>query len=136
MRLSKLKQIFSQYKLRNTSCRYDVLDYFLKANYAITPKELEEALPKYDRVTLYRTLNTFIDKELIHRIPNDSGIARYAISDTHQDSKEEHIHFKCENCGRTECLTNYQIPDVNLPAGYNISSVNLIVSGKCNACNQ
>lgn len=135
MKLAELKKILSNYDLRNTSCRYDVLNYFLNSGYALTPKDLEEELPKYDRVTLYRTLNTFIDKGLIHKIPSDSGIARYALSDTHKQKKEEHIHFKCEDCGRTECLTEYNIPSVKIPNGYQLSSVNLIVTGKCNSCN-
>lgn len=134
MNLLELKEILSNYELRNTSCRYDVLEYFLNSNFALTPKDLEEYLPKYDRVTLYRTLNTFIEKGLIHKIPNDTGIARYALSDTHTKKEEEHIHFKCEECGRTECLTDYNIPSIKVPGGYKIFSVNMIVTGMCNTC--
>lgn len=136
MELKELKEILNDHALRNTSCRYDVLNYFLETNYALAPKDLETNLEKYDRVTLYRTLNTFIDKGIIHKIPNDSGIARYALTGSAMNKKsgKEHIHFKCDNCGRTECLPDYHIPEVKLPTGYKASEINLIVTGQCQHC--
>lgn len=136
MGLKELKEILGEHELRNTSCRYDVLNLFLEADYALAPKDLEADLQKYDRVTLYRTLNTFIEKGIIHKIPNDSGIAKYALtaSAKKNDYSEEHIHFKCEDCGRTECLKDYKIPQISLPKGYKAKAVNLIVTGQCQNC--
>lgn len=136
MELKQLKKILNDHSLRNTSCRYDVLSYFLKTNFALAPKDLEANLQKYDRVTLYRTLNTFIDKGIIHKIPNDSGIARYALTGPEMNKRpnEKHIHFKCDDCGRTECLSDYHIPKVELPTGYKATEINLIVKGLCQRC--
>jgi Fur family ferric uptake transcriptional regulator len=136
MRLKELKEILNDHALKNTSCRHDVLSYLLETNYALAPKDLEANFKKYDRVTLYRTLNTFIYKGIIHKIPNDSGIARYALTGSaiNKRYKEEHIHFKCDDCGRTECLPDYQIPKVKLPTGYKASEINVIVSGQCQHC--
>lgn len=134
MQLEGLKDILSTYELRSTSCRYDVLDFFIDSEFALELKDLESALPKYDRVTLYRTINTFIDKGIIHKIPSDSGIARYALTENKNNEAQDHIHFKCEVCGKTECLPNYAVPSVRMPKGYRLKSVNMIVNGVCNQC--
>lgn len=136
MVLKELKEILNRHRLRNTRCRYDVLNSFLEASYALAPKDLEANLQTYDRVTLYRTLNTFIDKGIIHKIPNDSGVARYALTGSamNKNYSEEHIHFKCDDCGRTVCLPEYHIPKVQLPTGYKASEINLIVTGQCERC--
>ena len=137
MGLKKLKEILREHSLKNTSCRVDVLSCFLKAEYAIAPKDLESGLHQYDRVTLYRTLNTFIEKGILHKIPDDNGTVRYGLTPSvlTTEAKREHIHFKCDDCGRTECLSDYHIPQINLPAGYKANQINLVVKGQCQRCN-
>ncbi len=134
---SKLKGTLKQHALRITASRIDVLKMFMEANHALSFRDLEEKLSEYDRVTLYRTLNSFISKGVIHRIPDNSGFTRYGICQgtcTPQNHTHDHVHFKCDNCGQTECLPRHHVPKIEIP-GYLVSEANLIVSGLCNTCN-
>ncbi|MDH5609865.1 MAG: transcriptional repressor [Cyclobacteriaceae bacterium] len=126
-----------KHELRVTDCRRDVLHYFIDSGHALSTRELEETFGQYDRVTLYRTLNAFTEKGVIHSIPDSSGFARYgACHDTCGPGthRHDHVHFKCEECGKIECIPSEQVPMVNLP-GYTISESNLILAGTCEACN-
>ena len=136
MKYSDYKKLLKNHNLRITDCRIDVLEKFYSTDHALSFKDLEDELKDYDRVTLYRNLNSFIDHGILHRIPNDSGIATYGLC-TSDCSKEahhhDHVHFKCNICGHVECLTNYRTPLIDLP-DYEIEESYLILNGVCKAC--
>ncbi|MEP1095861.1 MAG: Fur family transcriptional regulator [Cyclobacteriaceae bacterium] len=133
----QFKDILRSHNLRITDCRLDALEYFLEMKKALSQSDLEHQFKKYDRVTLYRTLNSFLDSGVIHKIPNATGVATYGLchetcSPNHHD--HNHIHFKCNNCGQIECLDDKAVPKVAAPNGYRIESVNMIVDGVCAKC--
>lgn len=127
-----------RHNLRVTPIRVDVLEYFRSAGRALSHADLEQHFTKdYDRVTIYRTLNTFLDSGLLHKIPDDSGSAKYALC--HDDCGthhhvDDHVHFKCTACGNIECLHDSHIPSVGVPSGYRIQSSNLLLEGVCPRC--
>lgn len=129
-----------EFDLRRTSSREDVLSLFLKADYALSHNDLEQGLgPDHDRVTIYRTLKTFLDKGLIHKVLDDEGGTKYAICRPtcgKDDHHHDHVHFKCELCGQTTCLDHVQIPAISLPVGYERQEVNLLIQGTCSICNK
>lgn len=132
----KYKELLRTHDLRATDCRIDVLNIFFSKQMALSYRDLEENLNSYDRVTLYRTLNSFIEKGILHRIPDDSGYARYALCQEECTSRKHnhgHIHFKCTECGKIECLETQKVPHVSV-AGYLIKEANLILSGTCKTC--
>ncbi|MEM8967498.1 MAG: transcriptional repressor [Bacteroidota bacterium] len=140
-----VKEILHHHQLRVTSGRCDVIQLFLASSYALSAKDLENQLPQYDRVTLYRTLHTFIEKGILHLIPHDGGLAYFGLSDEIRQlltDKEtatrthhaEHIHFTCTACGRTKCLPDNLVPEVTLPENYQTSEVALLVKGQCPEC--
>ena len=136
MKYSELKHTLKEHSLRITDCRMDVLEMFLRSTHALSFRDLEDELDTYDRVTLYRTLNSFIDKGVLHRIPDDSGFASYGIChDTCSPEKHhhDHVHFKCDNCGNIECLPKFHVPKIDIP-GYKVHEANLIMSGLCDSC--
>ena len=137
MKDNELKTVLKNHALRVTDCRIDVLRYFLKQTRALTFKNLEEHLHAYDRVTLYRTLNSFTDHGILHKIPDDSGYASYGMcfktcSASHHH--HDHVHFKCMECGKIECLSAH-LPEIDLP-GYQVQEANLIVNGICQNCDK
>jgi len=137
VKYSDYKKLLKTHSLRITDCRIDVLECFYRTKHALSFKDLEETLIDYDRVTVYRTLNSFIDKGLLHKIPSDSGIASYGLCQgecTDASHHHDHVHFKCHVCGHTECLPEHHVPKVSLP-GYQIDEQNLIVDGVCKRCN-
>ena len=111
---------------------------FLDSNYALSNSEIEkEIAEEHDRVTVYRTLRTFLDKGIIHKVLDDSGAPRYALCNHEcQDDKHnhEHIHFKCIECGLTTCLEEIKIPNIDLPPGYDTKEVSILMQGTCKDC--
>ncbi|MFK7951443.1 MAG: Fur family transcriptional regulator [Ekhidna sp.] len=137
MSSDNIKNILKNHNLRITDCRMDVIQFFIDERNAHSQGDLENKFKQYDRVTLYRTLNSFLESGILHKIPNATGVATYGLC--HETCSPEqhdhnHIHFKCNNCGQIECLDDETVPMVSLPNGYRIEAVNMIVDGVCAKC--
>ncbi|TAF67895.1 MAG: transcriptional repressor [Cytophagales bacterium] len=134
--------MLTRFKLRHTQGRIDILMLFNQFQFALSNADIEENIgAQYDRVTIYRTLKTFLDKGLIHKVLDDSGILKYALCshDCHEEEghhHHQHVHFKCIGCGQTNCLEHVEIPNLLLPEGYKAEEANLLISGTCKACNE
>jgi Fur family ferric uptake transcriptional regulator len=130
-------KLLKDFQLRSTPTREEILDLFLKKEYALSYGDIErEVTDSSDRVTVYRTLKTFLDKGIIHKVLDDEGGLKYALCSetcTATGHKHEHVHFKCSVCGQTSCL-EVEIPLVRLPKGYVASEVNLLIQGVCDSC--
>lgn len=135
IRYSKIKEILKAHKLRVTEGRIDILEFFLRQKKTLTAKDLEDEFTDSDRVTLYRTLSSFTEHGLLHKIPDDTGIVTYGLChDTcaPDEHNHDHMHFKCNDCGTIECLSQ-NIPTVKIP-GYQVMEANLILKGICKTC--
>ncbi|MBW3467558.1 Fur family transcriptional regulator [Arthrospiribacter ruber] len=133
-------QILKDHNLRVTNCRKAVLDTFSEKQSALSHADLEETLKKsYDRVTIYRTLKTFLESDLIHKVLDDSGATKYALCGHHEHGTHshdhDHVHFKCEVCGKTKCIEEASLPKISLPKGYVNKEMSLLVTGVCDECN-
>lgn len=139
MKLDK-KALFKEFSLRNTACRESILDAFIEKEFALSHTDIEAKMPiDFDRVTVYRTLKTFLDKGIIHKVLDDEGTTKYALCKeacSHHEHHHEHLHFKCIRCGLTNCFENIQIPILSLPEGYSRLETNLLIQGVCQSCNQ
>lgn len=136
---SEVKDLLKEFDLRTTSCRTEILGMFINKDFALSHADIEQKISSsHDRVTVYRTLKTFLDKGIIHRVLDDGGSAKYALckdscsTDIHN---HEHVHFKCINCGITICLENVEVPGFSLPEGYKAIETSLLVQGICKNCN-
>jgi Fur family ferric uptake transcriptional regulator len=130
--------ILRKHSLSNTDCRRAILEVFLQSKNALAHHDMEDKTgERFDRVTIYRTLQTFIDKGIVHTIPTPDNSVKYALcreqcSEGHHH--DNHIHFICEICGKTTCLDEINIPVIPLPTGYSTSQVNVVVNGTCSGC--
>lgn len=133
-----ITELLKASKLSITDTRLKILELFMESNGALEHSSFEKlAGQSFDRVTVYRTLQTFLDKGLIHTIPTTDTSIRYALckSDcSEHDHHDHHIHFRCENCGTTICLDDTEIPVIQLPKGYAMHNVDVVVSGVCKSC--
>jgi Fur family transcriptional regulator, ferric uptake regulator len=129
--------LLKNFQLRSTPTRHEILCLFLKKEYALSQSDIEREInDSLDRVTIYRTLKTFLDKGLIHKVLDDEGSLKYALcSDacTNTIHHHNHVHFKCVKCGQTNCL-DIDIPSVRLPKGYKAKEFNLLIQGICEHC--
>lgn len=130
-------RLLKNFRLRSTPTRQEILHLFLKKDYALSHSDIESEIAEdIDRVTVYRTLKTFTDRGLIHKVLDDGGTLKYALCSeacTATAHRHEHVHFKCIQCGQTLCL-DVEIPLVRLPEGYTPKEVNLLVQGTCQNC--
>jgi len=134
------QEILSNHDLRSTSVRKEVLDLFLDREHALSEKDLEHELSgNCNRVTIYRTLKTFLDKGIVHKVLDDNNIVKYALcshSCTAHMHQHEHVHFKCEDCGNTICLDHLPLQEIKLPNGFSKKESNMLIIGLCDRCNQ
>ena len=136
---TNLKSILTNHNLRITDCRLKVIQYFMNEKNTLSQGDLKLRFKEYDRVTLYRTINSFLASGILHKIPNETGSATYGLChDTCNPDhhKHNHIHFKCNECGQIECLKEKQpVPNnIPLPKGYHFRGVSLIIDGVCTNC--
>ncbi|WP_341216230.1 transcriptional repressor [uncultured Wocania sp.] len=136
--MEEIAIILENKEIRPTAMRLLVYQLLEKKENAISLGELEKNFDTSERSTLYRTIKTFEDKGIVHAIEDGTGIIKYAICKDQFTSKENndlHLHFRCNTCQETVCLTDYKIPQINLPKGYKAEDMNLIVKGICEKCN-
>ena len=127
--------------LRTTEQRLTVLHTLVEAGTALSHGDLEKRLgPQLDRVTLYRTLRTFVERDLVHQVLDKKDGVRYAICAHHcaehkaPEHNHNHLHFTCRKCDGTFCLEQVVIPAFTLPVGYVVEETSLVVSGVCGRC--
>lgn len=119
-----------------TAMRLLVYEELEKARRPLSLRELEDRMPTAERSTIFRALTLLLQHHLVHDIEDGSGSLRYEIctSDDHHEHDDRHIHFYCEHCHRTYCLHNTRIPQVELPEGFQMTSINYMVKGLCPTC--
>jgi Fur family ferric uptake transcriptional regulator len=136
---SRLNEILRRKHLSVTDSRKKILSLFLNTKDALAHGDIEKkAGEKFDRVTVYRTLQTFVEKGIIHTIPTPDNSIRYALCKECEEGHhhDEHVHFVCTNCGRTICLDDVVSPKMELPEGYVAQEVQVVINGICKDCNQ
>ena len=135
---TKLNDILRRKHLSVTDSRKKILSLFLSTPDALAHGDIEKkAGEKFDRVTVYRTLQTFVEKGIIHTIPTVDNSVRYALCKDCAEGHhhDDHIHFVCTNCNSTICLDDIISPKIDLPEGYVPESVQVLISGTCKKCN-
>lgn len=136
--MKRSSHILKDYNLRQTDCRNEILDVFLDKGFALSHGDVENKISEdFDRVTVYRTLKTFVQRGIIHKVLDDSGSIKYALCNNHCTSDQhhhDHVHFKCVNCGQTNCIEDVEVPAIDLPKGYTPLETNLLIQGICAKC--
>lgn len=136
---NRVEEILKNNQLSVTGSRKKILQLFLAEPGALAHGDIEKrAGEKFDRVTVYRTLQTFVDKGIIHSIPTADNSILYALckDDCHEGHHQDHhIHFVCTHCGNTYCLDDVVTPEIKLPKGYSAEHTEVVVEGLCKNCN-
>lgn len=136
--MKEINNILKESKLRKTDCRIEILNLFLTNTFALSNADIENFIDQnFDRVTVYRTLKTFVKKGILHKVLDDAGIPKYALckeSCSQEEHHHQHVHFKCDVCGHTTCLNDVEIPKILLPQGYFFKEANLLINGICINC--
>ncbi|HEV8083244.1 MAG TPA: Fur family transcriptional regulator [Chitinophagaceae bacterium] len=135
---NEVTQILKQNRLSITGSRQKILELFLLSDGALSHADIEKNTGEsFDRVTVYRTLQTFVEKGIIHLIPTTDNSIKYALCKNdcapghHHDN---HVHFICGECEKTICLDDVNIPMVKLPGGFTPTRSEMVVTGTCGEC--
>jgi len=136
----QVQQVLKRNQLSVTESRSKILELFLHQNGALAHADIEKKSgSNFDRVTVYRTLQTFVEKGIIHTIPTSDNSILYALckdecSQGHHH--DHHIHFVCDRCNNTLCLEEIEVPEVKLPHGYISTGTEVLVHGVCKTCRE
>ena len=133
------KQVFKnkfEVKMKNTKSRHDVYNHLAQCTEPVSANMIFEAV-KNQGITLstvYRTLATFVENNIINKMENNEGVALYYL---HQDS---HSHFlECTGCHKRvkiDYCPYHEIKEqIEKQSGFVLSDDHILY-GVCDDCNK
>jgi len=133
----KIEQRLYQRDIKPTSMRILVLQYLIEQDRAVSLQSIEKAFEKSDKSTLYRTLKTFEKNKLVHSIDDGTKQMKYALclEKCLCETEDLHYHFHCTKCQSTFCLSEQNIPSIELPRNFKMQQANMVIKGLCDECN-
>jgi Fur family ferric uptake transcriptional regulator len=136
--MSDHKDLLKKNGLSITASRKKILDLFHESTGALAHADIEKNTDAaFDRVTVYRTLQTFVEKGIIHQIPTTDNSILYALCKHNCEQghhHDNHVHFICNKCDHTFCLDDVTVPEVKLPHGFAPAQSAMVVTGLCQDC--
>tara|TARA_R110000765_G_scaffold15774_2_gene45076 strand:- start:685 stop:1107 length:423 start_codon:yes stop_codon:yes gene_type:complete len=135
--MEKIVQLLESKGIRPTAMRLMTYKRLAELEVAISLGDLEKDFKVSERSTLFRTIKTFEEKGIVHQIEDGTGVIKYALCEENCECElgnDLHLHFHCNNCNETVCLTEHKIPHISLPDGYITEDINLVVKGICEKC--
>ncbi len=132
---SQAQDMLKNAQLYCTKARLCVIKALLHADRPIKQEQIAQALDgTFDRVTLYRTLDSLARADLVHKVFLEERACHYELA--HHCSKTQcHPHFTCSQCGQTHCLTDLVIPLAHSPHhGFLIQRQQVRLEGICPSC--
>lgn len=107
--MDSFRVILQKVNLKVTNARLGLLELFARSQQPIDAEEIFAFLQKEkidaDRATVYRMLETFYEKGIIHRFEFQEGKFRYELAGA------DHHHLICEQCGRIEDISDCGISE-------------------------
>ncbi len=131
--------LLEMHHLKKTAPRLKVLSMLSNKDVATSQPDLESVMDDIDRVTLYRILNTFEEKGIIHKVFDLNGTANYAMCSSNcgeNHHHDEHLHFNCTVCKNVYCLDDLELPALKLPNGFKSEGFTLYANGLCPKCSK
>lgn len=105
-------------------------------NVPLSLTRLEALMPMMDKSSIFRVLVFFLEHDVVHSFEDGRGILNYELC--HEsgacDHHDHHVHFYCECCQRSFCLSHTSIPTFDLPEGFVANNVSFVIKGVCKDC--
>lgn len=130
-----LKSALRDAGLKITPMRLEILEFLVRTERPLSHAEVLAHIPHLDRVTLYRTLSSFVETDIAHQVQGLDGMWRFCAH-TKQEGRcpGNHPHFLCTACGKMTCLLDQNLPRVDVPEGCGVEGKQLVVYGTCESC--
>ena len=133
-----IHHLLSTHGIRKTTFRIELLGVFIKSKHGLSFKDIKSTITStQDKVTIYRALDAFLEKGLIHKVPDANDISRYALCPeecSEEAHEHNHAHFICNQCENTFCLDEIKLPVFKDIEGYKIKKSKLTLEGECPDC--
>jgi Fur family ferric uptake transcriptional regulator len=131
--------VLSRHGLRRTPVRVGVIELLSRSGRPLSVPQILAKLRGVDTVTVYRTLNTFARKKMVHKVRGDDRTWLYAAGDCAARAQHLHPHFVCDECGKVECLEGSRIPGSFVEAlavdrTYTVLYPEVVLHGMCPRC--
>ena len=132
--MERLKEVLTDKGLKPTYQRLKILEYLEgHVNAHPTVEAIYEALvkriPTMSMTTIYNTLNTFIEKNLVSAVTITGTELRYDCM------IKPHHHFLCKKCGTIfDVEVKCPIIDRNHVSGHQIDEIHGYLKGICKGC--
>lgn len=125
--------------LRRTPVRVGVVEVLTKAGRPLSVTQILGKLRGVDSVTVYRTMETFEKKGIVHKVRSDDRSWLYAIGSAEKTHEHKHPHFVCDDCGKVQCMETAVIPDefvagLKLERGFEVTYPEVVLHGVCPNC--
>ncbi len=123
--------------LKSTPGRRALIRVLLEARVPLTRREISSRLSPAEElnyVSVYRALEAFQERGMIHRVQGEDRTWRYALCGC-KSRGHCHPHFICRRCGVVECLQKMEAPPVQKPpSGYLVEGWEYYLRGLCVSC--
>jgi Fur family ferric uptake transcriptional regulator len=133
---TKADEILRGAGLYSTQARISIMEAMLAAGRPVDRKDLAARLGSRgpDEVTIYRTLESFCKKGLVHKVFGEGRAGRFELA--HNCGEVQcHPHFTCRRCGVTQCLAGVSVPLVKgLRKGFKLLRQQVRLEGICPGC--
>lgn len=132
------KQELKEHSLKTTPVRLKILNILEKESSPLDAKTIFDYLSKQklnvDFTTVFRTINSFVDKGLIKPVDFSEGKKRFEYG-----LKPEHHHLICEKCKTVEDISDCNIKklekEISKKKKFIIKKHALEFFGLCKNCN-
>ncbi|MBR1409494.1 MAG: transcriptional repressor [Prevotella sp.] len=133
---AKCLTLLEEHGIKPTANRIVVLKALDSSIQPQSLAELELKIKSIDRSNIFRALTLFHEHHLVHTIEGMTDGTRYELCHSHHVNHDDdlHPHFYCEECQHTYCLDGEEMPEINLPSGFEQHSANFMIKGTCPHC--
>ncbi len=135
------KEILHQYGLKVTNARVKVLHVLMQSQVALSHGDIFSRINGngLDKVTLYRTLSSFVNAGLAHKVATEDRTWLHALHmpEERDEGVEDHAHFVCDTCERIYCLPLVTEAAAAVPikeSGFQVKSHEYRLHGTCPEC--
>lgn len=119
--------------LRCTDARLAVYRHLALAGAPVAHRDVGDALPGLDRITVFRNLVALVDAGLAIRVDLGDRTFRYALPAPGAGAAHPHPHFTCTACGDVQCLEDVQVVDGGTH-GALLLGAEVQIKGVCGDC--
>ena len=115
-RTSEITDFLLHRGVKPTANRILVAKELMGMTHTVSLSDLEGALYPMDKASIFRVLELFAEKDVVHVIEDGSRSSKYelCLREGHHDVSDQHVHFYCERCKETFCLEDITVPVVNV----------------------